>query len=306
MSTGTLLKFRQLVIKNAPTILTVAGACGVIASVLMSREATIKAEQRIAEAEKEKKGESYTDCIVARGLLESGMEVDDICNRLAIRTKDDISDEEQIKQLVADPLTTTDKAIIYAKSYLPTAVMTGASLICIFGSNHLSKARIAALASAYIASETNLKEYKEKVLEMVGKKKAREVNDEVIADKVKNNPPTAANTVAPSMSNMVDLSLWYDVTSDRYFYSNPERIRRAEIEAQQMLDKNGSVSINDIYDILGIKQIPLGDTMGWEKESSGCSPTIILEIGATVDDNDRVIGTMTMDAYPSNSWLGDV
>ena len=302
-STGFLVNTQRFIIKNAPTILSVMGAVGCIAAVVMSSEAAITVKADLIKAEMDKKGDKYPDHIAAKTMLESGKSVDDICNALAIKTKPDISDEQQVIELASSSLTQTDKAIIYAKAYAPTALMTGASIFCIFGSNHLSKVRIAALASAYIASENNLKEYKDKVLEVAGKKKAQEVKDELIQDKIDKNPATAANTIIPTITNTVDLSLWYDVISDRYFYSNADYIRRAEIEGQAMLNQNGFVSLNDIYNLLGIKEIPLGDDIGWEFEKTD---SVTLTIGAALDDKQQPVGTLNMEVMPSNAWLGAV
>ena len=184
--------------------------------------------------------------------------------------------------------------------------MTTASLVCIFGSNHINKKRIASLAGAYLMSETALKEYKEKAKEVVGVKKAQEISDEIIQDKVNNNPPNpeaVANADTPAMRNVVDLSLWYDVVSDRYFYSNADQIRRAELEAQKMLNKNGFVSINDIYAILGLRDIPIGNDIGWQKDRN---KDVVLVIGGALDDNGQPIGTMDMDVHPSSAWLSEV
>ena len=295
-STGILATIQKFTTKNAPTILTVMGAVGTVAAVILSSEAAIKAKKDIAIAEHEKKQDQYADYISAKSMVQLGESIDNICEALT-RT------EEEVKDILVPPLSTSEKAVIYAKAYAPTAIMTTASLFCIFGSNKISKARIAALASAYIASESNLKEYKDKVLEIAGKKKKQEIEDTIVQDKVLNNPPTAANTLPPSMTNQIDLSLWYDVTSDRYFYSNADIIRKAEIEAQSMLNENGFVSLNDIYSMIGIKEIPLGNDIGWEYRKND---TIILKIGAVLDDKNQPVGTLTVEVRTSNEWLGMV
>ena len=99
------------------------------------------------------------------------------------------------------------------------------------------------------------------------------------------------------------MSLWYDETSNRYFYSNAEYIRRAELEANRMLDKNGFVGINDVYSILGLDEIPLGDDMGWQKDING---EVTIEIGTALLGPDVPCGTIRMEVRPTSAWLSEV
>jgi hypothetical protein len=193
--------------------------------------------------------------------------------------------------------------MIYAKAYAPTAIMTAASILCIFGGNHISKQRIASLAGAYILKETAFEEYKQKAEDIIGKKKANNISDEIIQQHIDKNPPTDANTLQSNLPNAVQMSLWYDETSNRYFYSNAEYIRRAELEGNRMLEKNGFVGINDIYALLGIEEIPLGDHLGWDKEANG---EVIIEIGSALLGPDVPCGTIKMEVHPTAAWLSEV
>lgn len=306
MSLGTsFLKVQKIVVKNAPTILAVMGAIGAAASVGLAIDGTLKAKRELERIEREEKGESYYKAKEAQHLIESGETNTDICKALNVKVVNtDEEADEYIENLIEMPeMTTKQKILFYAKHYAPAAIMLGASMFCIFGSNHISKKRIAQLAGAYILSETTLKDYKEKVEETIGKKKAQDIKDEFVQDRVLNNPSTEANTDIPNMGNVPDLTLWYDVNSDRYFYSNIDLIRKAEIEGQRLLEKNGSVTANDIYAVLGIKEIPYGDDLGWQKNLNS---EVILKTGAVLDDRGNPVGTLTMDVRPSNAWLSEV
>lgn len=306
MSLGTtFLKVQKVVVKNAPTILAVMGAVGAVAATGLAIDGTLKAQEELDRRAREEKGESYYKAQEAQHLLEEGKSNTDICNALDVKV---VKTEEEAKEYVTDlvslkPLTTKEKILLYAKYYAPAAIMLGASIFCIFSGNHISKKRIIQLTGALAASTVSLNEYKDKVTEVVGKKKAQEIKDELIQDKVLNNPSTEANTFIPNMGNQPDLSLWYDTVSDRYFYSNIDYIRKAEIEAQRMLEKNGFVSMNDVYAILGIREIPIGDDCGWSKDMNG---SVMLETGAVLDDKGNPVGTLAMDVRPSNAWLSEV
>jgi hypothetical protein len=109
---------------------------------------------------------------------------------------------------------------------------------------------------------------------------------------------------------MPDLSLWYDVDSDRYFYSNVDIIRRAQHDAQMQLEQNGTLTRNDIYGILGIRDIPLAEYSTWiyDPDPSGVHNQIILRTGAALDDKGNPVGTLQMNdlELPSNQWLSEV
>lgn len=298
MKAGVILKVQKVLVKNAPTILAVMGAVGTVAAVCMSSDAALKATQAIEEAEREAKGDDYELYSESKKLAKKGYKETAIVKQLDI-SEDNID-------VIKSPLSKADRVWIYAKAYGPTAIMTAASVLCIFGSNHINKKRIASLAGAYLMSETALKEYKEKAKEVVGAKKAQEISDELIQDKIDKNPPNpnqVANTDTPAMTNIVDLSLWYDRVSDRYFYSSADRIRKAETQAQKMLEKNGFVSVNDVYAILGLREVALGAEVGWDKKKNN---DVMLIIGGGLDPDGNPVGTLDMDVYPSSEWLGAV
>ena len=306
MSLGTtFLKIQKIVVKNAPTILSVAGAIGAAVSVGLAIDGTLKAQEELDKLARAEKGDLYYKAQEAHHLIEEGYSNIDICDAVEL---EHVETEEEAKASVDELLFLTklskkDKARLYIKYYAPSAVTLGLSIFCIFCGNHISKKRILQLTGALALSKKSLTEYKDKVEEIVGKKKAHEINDELVQDKIANNPSTEANTVIPYMGNKPDLNLWYDTISDRYFYSNIDYIRKAEIEAQRLLEKNGFVSMNDVYGILGIREIPLGDDCGWSKDVNG---SVILETGAVLDDKGNPVGTLLMDVRPSNAWLSEV
>lgn len=312
MSLGTaFLKVQRVVIKNAPTILAVMGAVGAAASVGLAVRGTLRAQEELDKLAREQKGESYYKAQEAQHLLEEGKSTTDICEALDVKV---VNTEEEADEYVTDlitltPMTTKEKIIFYTKHYAPAAIMLGASIFCIFSGNHLSKKRILQLTGALAASTATLNEYKDKVKDVIGSKKAQEIEDEFAQERILKNPPNEANTCTPTMSNVPDLTLWYDLDSDRYFYSNLDHIRRAELEAQRLLESNGSLSRNDVYDILGIKDIPLGEFPTWryDKDISGIHQQVVLKTGSLLDENGVPVGTLSMNdiEMPTNKWFSE-
>lgn len=310
--TTAFLKAQKFVVKNAPTILAIAGTIGAAASVGFAVKGTLKAHEELDKYEKKAKGESYYKYKEAANLKEEGMSDTDICKKLNVKVVNTEEEaNEYVENLLEKPeINSKEKFFIYLKSYAPTGIFLALSATCILLGNHISAKRLLQVSGALALSKKSLEDYKDKVAEMIGEKKAEDIDDAVTQEKVLNNPPTAANTIIPTMGNMPDLSLWYDDDSDRYFYSNIDYIRKAEIEAQRMLEKNGSLTRNDVYGILGIKEIPLADgcTWIWDPDDSGVRNQVILKTGAVLDDKGNPVGTLKMNdiELPSSKWFSEV
>lgn len=143
--------------------------------------------------------------------------------------------------------------------YLPTLGMGTATVACIIGATAIQSRRNAVLAGLYSASELALKEYQNKVVEMIGEAKEAEVHDEINRDRLKLNPVTESNVVATGNG----LSLCFDTLSGRYFLSDIELVRRAQNDINHMILNEMWVSLNDLYEALGLDPIGLGNTIGW-------------------------------------------
>lgn len=213
---------------------------------------------------------------------------------------------KQVLEEAGDDISKADKALIYIKEYAPVALMTTASLVCIFGSNHVHKQRFAGLAGMYILREASTKEYKDKVEEILGAKKAQQIKDDILQNKVITNPPNEKNTYVPILPESIEgLSLWYDEMTGRYFYSSAERIRRAELDATKMLHKNGFVTMNDVYELLEtIPTMQIGDDFVWSIKNG--DDEVVIEIGSTLTDSQKPCGTISMFPRPNSAWLGEV
>lgn len=175
----------------------------------------------------------------------------------------EILDQEKIMRRDYDnnrPITKTDVIKLTWKTYLPTFLMGATSISCMIFANHINLRRNAMLSSLYALSETTLKEYQNKVVETIGENKERKIRDEIKEDKIKNNPPKEANVIVTGKGD----TLCYDVLSGRYFKSDIESIRKIENETNKKLLSNMWVSLNEVYDDLGLPSIDLGRDIGWD------------------------------------------
>ena len=144
--------------------------------------------------------------------------------------------------------------------YIPATLTTVLSAVCLIGASTVSAKRNAALATAYSISEAALREYQEKVVEVIGEKKEKAVRDAVAKDQIERDPVTKSEVVIiDSNSN----TLCYEPLSGRYFKSTIDKIKKAEIKLDRQMIQEMYVSLNDFYWEIGLDETDLGDKMGW-------------------------------------------
>ena len=158
------------------------------------------------------------------------------------------------------------------KPYIPAAVTGVASVACLVGASSVNARRNAALAAAYALSETTLADYKEKVVETLGEKKAQELKDAIAKDQIEKNPPSKSTVIATDKGE----TLCYDPISGRYFKSDIECIRRAVNNLNERLLFDTHISLNEYYDEIGLEEIfPMGEDLGWTVDPDSANKGLI-------------------------------
>ena len=147
----------------------------------------------------------------------------------------------------------------YAGPVLTGTLSTG----CIIGANRIGAKRHAAIMAAYTLSETALKEYQEKAVEVVGKKKEQEIRDAVAKEKLAQNPLSSTKEVLVTGKGE---TLCYEPLSGRYFVSDIEDIRKAVNDLNREMRDSMYISLNEFFDALDIRHTDLGDSLGWNIE----------------------------------------
>lgn len=168
--------------------------------------------------------------------------------------------ETKKKESEVEELTPVESIKTCWKCYMPATLTTVLSAVCLIGASTVSAKRNAALATAYSISEAALREYQEKVVEVIGEKKEKAVRDAVAKDQIERDPVTKSEVVIiDSNSN----TLCYEPLSGRYFKSTIDKIKKAEIKLDRQMIQEMYVSLNDFYWEIGLDGTDLGDRMGW-------------------------------------------
>lgn len=209
--------------KHSPEILTGIGIAGMISTTVLAVRATPKALMLIEEKKREKKF----------AVIKDGGDPD---------------------------LTKLEIVKTAWKPYIPAAVTGAASVACLVGASSVNARRNAALAAAYALSESTLADYKEKVVETIGEKKAQEVKDAIAKDKIDNDPVSRKEVVITDKGE----TLFYESLSGRYFKSDYESIRSAVNTLNEQLLLDEYITLNEFYEAIGLDDIqPLGDQLKW-------------------------------------------
>ncbi len=171
--------------------------------------------------------------------------------------------EERKEEIGAEKLEAMDMVKTTWACYIPAAITGTLSIACLIGASSVNARRNAALATAYTLSESALKDYQGKVIEMFGEKKNEAVKDAVAKDKVEKNPVVTREVIITEKGN----TLCYDAISGRYFKSDIEKIKKAECELNRQMLDDMYVSLNDFYYEIGLDSVKLGDELGWNVDS---------------------------------------
>lgn len=176
-------------------------------------------------------------------------------------------------------LTKKKKFKLVWRLYLPVVASLGVSTACIIGGNRVSNKRTAALAAAYTVSETALQEYRNKTMEIVGPKKEQQIHEAVSADATTQAYNNGNTTVV--LTGDGD-SLFYEPLSGRFFKTNWNKVLRAanELNSAALTGIDGTITLSDWFDKLGLAKTEISDTMGWNIDNG---PKGLIEV--TIDSS---------------------
>lgn len=254
--------------KHSPEILIVTGIVGVVTSAVMACKATTKLND-----------------VVEKGKVA----INDVHDKAADVEAGIVSAEEYTPEMQRKELT-----IAYAKTgvelvklYAPAVTVGALSLTAIVGSNNILRKRNIALASAYAATEKLFKEYRGRVVDRFGREIDRELRygiKEKEIEEVTANEDGSESVQKKTVKVIDDIS--HDEFSRIFDECNPNWVKDAnknkffimQVErfANQKLQTQGYLFLNDVYEALGFDKTSAGQVCGWtynkrfDGESENC------------------------------------
>lgn len=210
-----------LVQKNSPAILTGAAVAGTLAVAYLTGKAAYKAAQIIHD-EEWNHDHHNTSCEYT-------------------------------------PLDTKEKIDLTWKLFVAPVGLAALTVTAIIFARHIDQRRAAVVAAMYALSERTLGEYREKVVETIGERKANTLQTSLGQDRYDRNPDAGSNVFVTSKGN----TLAYEAFTARPFTSNFETLRAAQNEINERILERGWQSLNDLYDILGLEHTSISGDLGW-------------------------------------------
>lgn len=146
------------------------------------------------------------------------------------------------------------------KLYIPAGISGAATIACIIGASRSNSRRTAAAVTAYSLTERAFSEYREKVVEQIGKVKEQKVRDQINQDRVSAKPPVSREVIVTGSGNV----LCCEKLTHRYFRSDHETLRKAVNDINHMIVNQLYVTLDEFYDLIGLPHTSLSDNLGWD------------------------------------------
>lgn len=240
--------------KHSPEILLITGIASGIAATVTACVATVKAVDDIKDAKEE-----------IQDLK------DEINGDVKPMTPSEI--EEKTRELSKVYLRT---GVNVVKLYLPSLALGAASISSILGSHKIMNGRNVALATAYSALDKAFRGYRDRVKEKYGEEEEfnlrydlKEKTIEKIVEGKDGKKKKVKEKVKVIDGNPEDISIYarfFDEFSRNYVDSpeyNLTFLRQTEHWANDRLQANGILFLNEVYEALDIPRTKAGQHVGW-------------------------------------------
>lgn len=244
--------------KHSPEILVVTGVVGTVVSAVLACKATLKVSEIIDDA---------------KDVIDN---IHDCAERELETSDGDVYTKEDAKR---------DLTIVYAqtgvklvKLYGPALAVGALSITCILASNNIMRKRNVALAAAFTAVDNSFKDYRKRLIERfgeTGKDLDRELRYNIKAQEVEERivDEDGNETVVTKTVNVIDPNVAHSLYSVVFCEGNLGWTRNAELNklflvqqqnyANDKLKANGILTLNEVYDMLGIQRTKYGQLAGW-------------------------------------------
>lgn len=239
--------------RYSPEIMIAGGIVCVVAGTVEACKATIKAEEVL-----DKHNHDISVIKEAKANLDDGT------------FPATVYSEEDYKKDIA--ITYTKTSLNLVKTYSKAIVLTGTGICLFLTAHNIMSKRTAALATAYNILDNEFKKYRENVInefgEEIDKKLRYSLSDkEETAEK---EPEEAKPNTKKNILGYSDYAKCFD-ESNINWKKNAELnlifLKAQERYANDKLEAQGFIFLNDVYELLDIPKTKIGQLVGWMKNS---------------------------------------
>lgn len=218
---------KSVITANSPVLLMGTALAGVVTTGILAAKAGYKA-RGIVDAEQARRNEAALE--LANGAVE------------------------------AEPLSLQEKVQLTWLCYAVPAVTGASTIAATVGMHTIHTKRANAMAALYAVTSNKLDDYGQEAEKLLGAKKTQALNDEVAQKAIDRREPLVDNAVI--ITGRGD-ELCHDDWSGQWFRGSVANIEAAVNEINRKLIDQGEVSLNEFYELVGIKDIQMGERFGW-------------------------------------------
>ena len=241
--------------KNSPQILMVSGVIGCAASFVLACKSSIKAVD----------------------ILEKNKETLEIIKSHPIDEEYTEEDQKHDKFILACK-TSWDLIKTYALPVIVGVISVGSLVV----SNRILTKRNIALTAAYTTLNTMFKDYRDNVVERFGSEVDYQLlnNIKAVKEKVTDENGNEVETdktvyVADKTASHSVYGTYIDDTWDHWSkhpMQTMSNLKHFEDVANRMLWQRGHMTVNDVYDLMGLPRCEHGGDWGWKYYANGDNP----------------------------------
>lgn len=220
----------------------------------MNKKAILKVVQGVGKTLKRRSPEILT------GIGIAGMIVTTVSAVRATPKALQLVDEREIKE--GKRLTNGEIIKTTWKCYVPATVTGICSIACLVGASSVNLKRNAALATACTISETALRDYREKAVEVVGDKKEQAIRDAIAKDKLEQANVQSREFIVTGKGE----TPCFDPLTNSCFKSDIETLRRAENALNKRMRDEVHITLNEFLQEIGLDPCDdsVGERLGWD------------------------------------------
>lgn len=289
--TRTFHKVGFKVKKYSPEILVAAGIVGGVTSAVMACKATLKVDEVLEDHNS--KLERIHEA-AENGVTQAGKEYT-------------VEDSKKDTTIVY-----AQTGVGFAKLYGPAVVLGALSVTSILAGHNIMRKRNVALAAAYAAVDKGFKEYRGRVIERFGEALDKELKYGVTTKEVERivtNEDGTESVVKEQVEvinpyNYSPYAKCFDVgctgwTKDPEY--NLMFLKDQERYANDRLKAKGSLTLNEVYDMLGLPRTKAGCVVGWIYDEKHPVGDNYVDFG--IFDIDKPKNRDFVNGYERSIWL---
>jgi hypothetical protein len=299
---GVSRKFNRLglsVKKHSPEILLVVGIGGVVTSAVLACKATTKVDFILAETKQKV------------DIIHEGVEKGEVMTKLENGEVGVVpyNEEDGKKDLT---IVYAQTGLEFVKLYAPSVILGVASIGCILASHNIIHKRNVALGAAYAAVDSSFKDYRKRVVERFGEELDKELRYNIKAKEIEEvainedgSETTVKKTVnAANPNDFSEYTICFDETCKgwvRDSEANKFTLMQVQRFANERLQEQGHLFLNELYDMIGAKRTRIGQQVGWvyDPENPDIDSYVDLRIFDINDERKRAF----VNGYEKSIWI---